>query len=575
MAISGQQNINIGAENTQSGSDSLFTAFNKVQDNFTKLFLNSSPYNTFSSGAGISTFTDTGNNIVYITNTGVTSLTAGTGVAISAQTGNIIISASGNGNVGVTSIDITSNTLTVVGDPIVSSGTFAVDLPTFETTPTFAPGDYIAPSVTIDSQGRITAIANTVGVGTVTSVAVEVVGDGLSISNSPITSSGTIYITNTGVTKLKAGPGLALSGSTGEITLSMAAGIIGSGTVTSVDFFSNSLTITGAPVTTTGNVNIDLPDDITVAGNLTVSGNSIINGNLTVNGTTETINSTVTKLVDPVIELGGGANGNALTTNDGKDRGTLLHYYTTGAVDAFMGWDNSGGEFMFASNVSVASEVITINSYGNVHAGNANLGNLATANYFSGNGSLLTSLTGANVTGYVPNANIANSATTAGTVTTNAQPNITSVGTLSSLSVTGNASANNANITNQLIIGNSTVGNVSSFDFVAGNSVTISNTGYLILNTVTDNNKFVAFSAPNSISPSYILWQLPSADGTANTPFLSTNGSGVLSFGTPALSTAPTTTTSTGVAGQIAYDSSYLYVCIGTNSWKRANLSTW
>ena len=57
-------------------------------------------------------------------------------------------------------------------------------------------------------------------------------------------------------------------------------------------------------------------------------------------------------------------------------------------------------------------------------------------NYFIGNGSQLTSITGANVTGTVA------SATTAGTVTDAAQPNITSVGTLTSVSVTGNISGN-------------------------------------------------------------------------------------------------------------------------------------
>jgi hypothetical protein len=50
---------------------------------------------------------------------------------------------------------------------------------------------------------------------------------------------------------------------------------------------------------------------------------------------------------------------------------------------------------------------------------------------------VLTSVPGANVTGTV------SSATTAGTVTTAAQPNITSVGTLASLGVTGDVTATN------------------------------------------------------------------------------------------------------------------------------------
>lgn len=37
----------------------------------------------------------------------------------------------------------------------------------------------------------------------------------------------------------------------------------------------------------------------------------------------------------------------------------------------------------------------------------------------------------------------------------------------------------------------------------------------------------------------------------------------------------PSTASSAGSAGQIAYDSNYVYVCVATNTWRRANLSTW
>jgi len=79
-------------------------------------------------------------------------------------------------------------------------------------------------------------------------------------------------------------------------------------------------------------------------------------------------------------------------------------------------------------------------------------GTLNATGVITGNGSGLSALTGANVTGTVANATYAtnagnattaNTATTAGTVTTAAQPNITSVGTLSSLTVTGNTTSNN------------------------------------------------------------------------------------------------------------------------------------
>ena len=38
---------------------------------------------------------------------------------------------------------------------------------------------------------------------------------------------------------------------------------------------------------------------------------------------------------------------------------------------------------------------------------------------------------------------------------------------------------------------------------------------------------------------------------------------------------APATATSTGIAGQIAYDATHIYVCVATNTWVRATLATW
>lgn len=37
---------------------------------------------------------------------------------------------------------------------------------------------------------------------------------------------------------------------------------------------------------------------------------------------------------------------------------------------------------------------------------------------------------------------------------------------------------------------------------------------------------------------------------------------------------APATSTSTGTAGQMAYDSGFIYVCTATNTWVRAALTT-
>lgn len=39
--------------------------------------------------------------------------------------------------------------------------------------------------------------------------------------------------------------------------------------------------------------------------------------------------------------------------------------------------------------------------------------------------------------------------------------------------------------------------------------------------------------------------------------------------------TVPSTASDTGIAGQVAWDSDYFYVCVATNTWKRTALSTW
>lgn len=39
--------------------------------------------------------------------------------------------------------------------------------------------------------------------------------------------------------------------------------------------------------------------------------------------------------------------------------------------------------------------------------------------------------------------------------------------------------------------------------------------------------------------------------------------------------TVPVSNSAAGIPGTIAYNSGYLYVCVATNTWVRASLSTW
>jgi hypothetical protein len=138
MAIYGQEQINVSnVENQSANSDTLFTAFHKVQNNFTRLFSATSPFNTFYAGNGLSANVDTANNVVTFTNTGVTSIVAGSGVAVANANGQFTISSTANGNVGVTNVAVTSSSLNVSGSPIISHGTIGIELPTIPVSASF------------------------------------------------------------------------------------------------------------------------------------------------------------------------------------------------------------------------------------------------------------------------------------------------------------------------------------------------------------------------------------------------------------------------------------------------------
>ena len=100
----------------------------------------------------------------------------------------------------------------------------------------------------------------------------------------------------------------------------------------------------------------------------------------------------------------------------------------------------------------VNSSQTNISAVGTLY--NLSVNGTTTSGLFSGNGAALTSLTGSAVTGLVP---LATTAIYAGTVTTNSQPNITTVGTLTSLSVTGAVSAAGGVITPTTIYAGGTI----------------------------------------------------------------------------------------------------------------------
>lgn len=163
---------------------------------------------------------------------------------------------------------------------------------------------------------------------------------------------------------------------------------------------------------------------VSLASDLNVGGNTILTGNLTVNGTTTTVNTATMGVVDPIIHLQTAADGGALGSDTNKDVGIVMQYHNgSAAKNAFLGWDDSAEKLTFVPDASLSSEVVT----GSV-------------------GTIVANLEG-NVTG--------NTSGTAATVTNAAQSNITSLGTLTTLTV------------DSIIIDGTNIGHTSDTDAMA------------------------------------------------------------------------------------------------------------
>ena len=233
MAITGQQSINIGLPNESTGSDSLYIAFTKTNTNFSTLFANAS---SFTSGNGIAI----ANSVISA------NLVAGNNVSFTTDAnGAITIDAISGGN-GSSITSVVAGTGLAGGG---SSGNITLNLSTSGVTA----ATYTNPTLIVDAYGKITSASNNVVSGTVTSVNLTA-GAGVSVAGGPITSNGSITVTNTGVTRLNAGAGIALNAGNGNVTVSATGS---TGTVQSVGLTSDTLTITGGPITSIGDIDVE------------------------------------------------------------------------------------------------------------------------------------------------------------------------------------------------------------------------------------------------------------------------------------------------------------------------------
>ena len=578
-----QQNIDFGTFPDDPDADAIRTAFQKVQNNFNEL------YTTATAGS-------------------VTSVnqSAGAGIQVNSPTGNVVVTANiacvqvattslsiGQGSNGGTSaiISQTSQILVIDINPAnVFSNNFA------------AVGGGLA-NVTATLTSNSNSQPNITSVGTLTSLAVT----GNITASNVYANSGTVGAT-TLIGTLNANsnsqPNITTIGTLSTLTVTGNSNL---GNVATANIFSGDGGLLTNVSVAAGTSIINGTSNVAVSLNSNVSTSVAGNANVfVVTGTGANSNGYFT--VSGNITSGNANLGNAATASyfigSGNNLSNIQASNITGSI-ANATYATNAGSATTATSATTAATVTTnaqpnITSVGTLTTLDVNgtvtaVAFTANTGVFTGNGNGLTNLVGANVTGTVANATYsvsAGSATTAGTVTTNAQPNITSTGTLTSLTVSGNVTSGNvyantgtigaqylsgdgSNITNitvgagsSLVNGTSNVivynnGNVTTS--VAGNAniVTVTGTGVNIAGTLNATGTIssnlsgnfsgnVTTAAQGNITSLGTLTGL-TVNGTSNLGpvgnvtitggsanyFLMTNGSGILTWTSAALAPVP------------------------------------
>jgi len=460
-------------------------------------------------------------------------------VKIVTAGGNVTIGIGGIGNIVVVSgageyvTGVVSASGNITAPYFVGNGSLLTGITTVAAANT-------AQTVTANAQANITSV------GTLTSLSVTGTVQGGNVLTSGIVSttgniSGNYFIGNgSQLTGLAATYGnanvVANLVALGSNPVSTTGNVTGGNLVTGAQVVASGVIQTGTGFSTGGYLSVDGDTDL---HKTTVTGNLSATGNITANVSSFFIGngSQLTGIVSSYGNANVVANLSALGSNPVSTTGNISGNYFIGNGSQLTGLPATYGNSNVATFLSAYGSN-TISTTGNITGnyfigngsqltglaatyGNANVvANLAalgtnpvsttgnvTAGYFIGNGNFLTSIAGSNVTGTVANATYAatagnaTSATTAGTVTGNAQANITSVGTLTSLSVSGNTSSGNL-LTGGMM---SATGNVSG-NFFIGNGSQLSSVATQVTGswTLAAGTNTVSLSVPGP--GTYSIW---------------------------------------------------------------------
>lgn len=373
--------------------------------------------------------------------------------------GNLTVSGNvGTGNVNVTANVIAGNLLTggsisatgnITGGNLIGTGISGTLLTTSQPNLTSI-GTLSSLTVTSNitggnvlTGGVVSATGNVTGGNVRTAGLITATGN---IDGANITTGGRVLATGnvTGGNLTTGGQVVALANISGANVLT--TGIVSAaGNITAANFFTAANIVAG---------NIQLTG-IGSYGELSVVGNGIIGGNLTVNGTTTYVNVSTLAVEDPIISLGRGADDSPLISDDGKDRGEQLWYYSGSEKSAFIGYDNSAGKLLGATSVTISNEIVTIVDYGT-----AVFGNIESQGTISATGNI----TGANLN-------------TTGTFSTTGNITGGNIITGGQISATGNVTAGNLK----------TAGLISATGAITGSSLTVS-TGNITCGNIVNSN---------------------------------------------------------------------------------------
>jgi hypothetical protein len=383
----------------------------------------------------------------------------------------------------------------------------------------------------VNASSGITAGTTVIATGNITGGNIGTAGQvtassnitGGNLTTAGLTSTGTLAVSST-------------SSFTGNITSAFnVTGNIAGGNISTPGQVTSVGNITGGNLITTG---------VTQTGTLETTGNALIGGNLIVQGNITYINIDDLRVEDPIIILGTGPNGAPLTSDDGLDRGVYMEYFITGTgtANAFMGYDNSTGNMFIASNVNfTANDVVGVNSYGTLQAGNlyiqsaVSTGNITGSNLNTAGQVVATgNITGGNlitaglasVTGNITGGNLitAGLASVTGNITGG---NLITAGVAS---VTGNITGGNVSTTNLSLSGNvltalNVTGNITGPNVIGTTSGKFGNI-VITGDDITDTNGRVNFNTAGADVDFAV-----NGDTVANVFYVDA-GTGTASFGT-------------------------------------------